>query len=124
MLDLAQDLGFANGVGVGNLVFMDSNANGRFDAAVDEGLGGIIVERFMRSGSSTPLAVTVSSSDGSYKFTVPPGDYHVQVPAHVAPDAPLALMDSSLGAGHRGHQGLALDDDADEDGVDDGQPRS
>ena len=61
--DLTIDFGFrtATSAGLGNLVFIDSNANGRYDGA-DTGVGGVKVE-LVNSGSGTVVATT--TTDGA-----------------------------------------------------------
>ncbi len=64
---LEADFGFYGRKGtVGDLVFMDLNANGAFDSG-DYGIGNVTVNLLDTNG--TVLATTVTAADGSYRFT-------------------------------------------------------
>lgn len=117
--DLTIDLGFFMPVGVGNLVFIDTDGNGHADPG--EGVPGVIV-RLFRDGDDPELAIPVSEvttdTAGQFLFLdIPEGDYFLQVPA------------SEFGGGHPLHGATALpgttpaaDDDAGDDTIDSGDP--
>jgi hypothetical protein len=91
-VDLTVDFGFQNPVGVGNLVFIDANHNGRAD--VGEGVGNVIVEVYRSTetpASGLPLFRTTTTSDGHYLFThLTGGSYFVHISSiNFAPGAPL-----------------------------------
>jgi hypothetical protein len=116
--DLTIDFGFYRFVGVGNLVFIDSNYNGRADAG--EGVGGVAVELYQAGAVipfDAPTATTTTATDGSYLFTnLNPGSYFVHVPAtQFSFGAPLYGYASMLGM-------QAGDDNLGEKGIDDGNP--
>lgn len=118
--NLTIDFGFYTPVGIGNLVFLDANGNGKAD--VSEGVGGVTVQLF-KAGSDyvtdAPVASQVTStataSKGSYMFTgLLPGSYYLHIPSTMfAAGAPLAGTVSMTGA-----QSTGGDDDTGEDGID------
>lgn len=117
--DLTIDFGFSQSMGIGNLVFIDANGNGRADAG--EGASGIEVQLFRAldiPGWSPPLATTTTDSFGRYSFLgLLPGAYIVHIPwTQFAPGAPLHNLVSLAGT----QQG---DDDLGEDGIDEAQPQ-
>ncbi len=123
--DLTVDFGFAppNAVelGVGNLVFVDANGNGRADN--DEGRDGVLVQLFDAGDNpqtDAPRAEVTTTHGGTYLFAgLREGAYFVHVPAsQFQAGAPLAGLLSVPGAG--GDWGM--DDDFDENGVDAEQP--
>jgi hypothetical protein len=78
--------------GVGNLVFVDANANGKADPG--EGKGGVEVGLFAAGAdplADAPLAVAVTDADGFYLISgVPDGSYFLQVKsANFLPAGPL-----------------------------------
>ncbi len=81
--DLTIDFGFQNPVGIGNLVFMDTNDNGLFDTG--EGVDGVTVELYPQGqtpGENVPLFTQVTSNGGRYVFNyLPSGYYFVNIPA-------------------------------------------
>ncbi len=98
--DITLDAGFFRRASLGDLVFLDANANGVQDGG-DAGLGGVRVELFDAGGVFQRF--TTTASDGSYAFTgLRPGDYSVRF---VAPEG-FALT-SALQGGNP-----ALDSDA------------
>ncbi|MBI2929391.1 MAG: Ig-like domain-containing protein, partial [Verrucomicrobia bacterium] len=87
--DLAIDFGFraAQPMSIGNQVFLELNANGRFDGA-DTGIDGVVVNLLRDANNNggldpeeqTPLATTTTSDGGRYSFTdVAAGNYWVEV---------------------------------------------
>ena len=123
--DLTIDFGFYDpGVptlGVGNVVFIDANHNGRYDAG--EGVQGVTVQLFAAGAlplTDAPLSSTVTDAQGGYLLTTNvPGDYVVFIPpSEFAAGRPLYGRLSLPGNG--GDDGV--DDDADENGVDSAHP--
>jgi len=108
-------------VGVGNLVFVDENGNGRYDSG--EGRDGVLIELFTAGANplaDSPLAQMVTSEGGLYLFRrLVEGSYFVHVPAsQFQTGAPLAGLASLPGSG--GDWGI--DDDLDENGIDAPEP--
>jgi uncharacterized repeat protein (TIGR01451 family) len=121
--DLTIDLGFApKPLSVGNLVFRDLNEDGRFSTG-DQPIAGVPLQLF-RVGDNpqfdTPLAITLSSANGSYLLqTFAEGDYYIHIPASAfAIGGPLAGATSVPGFGSDD----GTDDDANEDGIDSPNP--
>lgn len=123
--NLTIDFGFAtvdpDEVGVGNLVFVDSNGNSKYDTG--EGIEGVVIQLFHASANpqtDSPLDEIVTSTGGLYLFRgLVEGSYFVHVPAsQFQVGAPLAGLKSI--PGHGGDWGL--DDDFDENGVDAPEP--
>ncbi|MEA3013736.1 MAG: trimeric autotransporter adhesin, partial [Sphingomonadales bacterium] len=68
---------------VGNLVFLDANNNGVFDAG-DSGIDGITVQLYHANGSAA--ATTVTAGGGLYSFTgLAEGDYYLLIDAAELP---------------------------------------
>ena len=116
--DLTIDFGFYQFVGVGNLVFIDANYNGRADPG--EGVSGVALELYQAGAVipfDAPVATTTTASDGSYLFTdLTPGSYFVRVPpSQFSFGAPLYNYASVLGT-------QLGDDNLGEKGLDDGNP--
>jgi hypothetical protein len=120
-------------VSLGNLVFHDRLVNGKFDAGVDEGIDGVVVELWSPGADgvvgggddalvdwdpTTPgLQSTVTTSGGGwYLFTrLPSGKYYTKIPAsEFAATKPLEKYVSTPGAG----VDETTDHPADENGVD------
>lgn len=82
-VDLTVDFGFQIPVGLGNLVFIDSNHNGHADPG--EGVGGVTVEIYAADqppGVGQYLFSTSTTADGHYLFEhLSTGDYIVHIPA-------------------------------------------
>lgn len=119
-VDLTIDLGFYRLVGVGNLVFVDANQNGRADAG--EGVNGVTVKLFAQGANpltGTPVATTTTASGGRYLFAnVAPGNYFVHIPpAEFQAGGDLAGTVSLAGTN-------AGDDNAGEDGIDNSNPQT
>jgi hypothetical protein len=117
-IDLTVDFGFQNPVGIGNLVFIDGNANGRFDS--DEGLDGVQVELYRAGqtpGETLPIFTQTTSGGGRYLFNfLTTGSYIVYVPSsQFIAGSPLAGTLSVPGT-------VNGDDDLGEDGIDDPNP--
>ncbi len=123
--DLTVDFGFAppdpNEVGAGNLVFVDQNGNGRYDAG--EGRDGVLVQLFQAADdpqTATPLAAMTTTGEGVYLFTgLTEGAYFVHIPAsQFQTGGALEGLLSVPGAG----EDWGLDDDFDENGIDSDEP--
>ena len=120
-VDLTVDLGFvlpAGKVGVGNLVFIDTNNNGHYDDG--EGAAGVTVQLFAAGAdplTDAPVAAVISAADGSYLVgNLSPGSYFLFIPpSQFGAGAPLFSALSVTGT-------QAGDDDAGEDGIDDAFP--
>lgn len=126
MVDLTHDFGFlrraTSPVSIGNLVFRDLNINGKRDAG-ETGIVGVQVKLFhfgANVATDTPVASTVTGTDGSYLFTqLTPGEFIVHVPAsEFGSGKPLEGLQSSPGNGGD----VQDDDDTDENGVDVASP--
>ena len=116
-VDLTVDFGFQIPVGIGNLVFIDSNHNGHADPG--EGVGGVKVEVYNASsppGVGQYLYSTTTTADGHYLFNhLSTGDYIVYLPpSNFQFGHPLyGLLSIPDGGGHPDG-----DDDVGENGVD------
>lgn len=65
-------------LGVGNLVWTDSNDNGRFDAG--EGVSGAVVQ--LLDASNTVITSTTTDATGLYQLTTTvPGTYYARIPS-------------------------------------------
>lgn len=104
------------GTTIGNLVFIDGNANGIADSG--EGVPDVRVN--LKTAYGVPVASTSTGASGEYAFVdVPPGSYFVEVPpAMFASSGPLDGMKSLPGVMQAG------DDDISEDGIDAPEPRA
>jgi hypothetical protein len=116
--DLTIDFGFFRSVGVGNLVFIDANYNGRADAG--EGVGDVTVEIYsegMVVPFDAPVATTTTATDGTYLFTgLQPGRYFIRIPSWQFDfGMPLYFHASVFGT-------QTSDDHLGEDGLDTGHP--
>lgn len=117
--DLTIDFGFYAAMGLGNLVFIDANGNGRAD--LGEGVEGVSVELYTAGtvpGWNTPIATTITDAFGRYFFgELIPGDYIVHIPYTLfQPGAPLENL-ASLPATAIG------DDDSGQDGLPEANPQ-
>ncbi len=124
-VDLTQDFGFilraSSPLSIGNLVFIDANHSGHYDAG--EGVSGVLVQLFNEGddpSSATPVATQLTGTDGDYIFDgLLPGRYFVHIAASsFSSGQPLQGMLSMTGNG--GDDGL--DDNVDENGIDDSRP--
>lgn len=61
---------------IGDFVWSDTNANGIQDDG-EPGIANVVVNLYGCDGSV--VRSTITAGDGSYSFTVPPGDYYVEV---------------------------------------------
>lgn len=110
----------AGQVCVGNVVFIDTNGNGKYDAG--EGVPNVEVDIFT-SGTDpetgTPVQMAFTGSEGNYLFFfLDDGSYFVHIPAsefQIGGD--LVGMHSIPGT-----SGVNADDDVGEDGIDDITP--
>jgi hypothetical protein len=123
-VDLTIDFGFQTPVGVGNLVYIDSNVNGFAD--LGEGVDGVTVELYRADqtpGFGLPIFSRVTSGGGHYFFdSLPAGDYRLHIPpSEFEPGRPLYMLESSPGASS---VTATLDDNVDdnENGLDDPTP--
>ena len=100
-------------IGLGNLVFFDTNGNGHYDEG--EGVNGVTVQLYTSAqtpGAGVPLFSQVTVNGGRYLFgQIPAGSYRVHIPASMfATGAPLASTMSIAEA-------VSGDDDVGEDGI-------
>lgn len=119
-IDLTIDFGFQRTVGLGNLVFVDADENGRYDFG--EGTPGVRVELYRADqtpGLDLPILTTYTDADGVYFFDqLTPGDYRVRIPpSEFQFGRPLWRLLSLPGV-------AAGDDDLGEKGIDDPQPEA
>ena len=123
--DATIDLGFYDPaqpvIGVGNLVFIDANGNGHYDAG--EGVAGVTVQLFAAGAdplSTPPLDVAVTDAQGTYLLTTNlAGDYMVFIPpSEFSSGRPLNGYLSMTGNGSND----GVDDDTDENGIDSAHP--
>ena len=85
------DIGFNNGLSLGNLVWGDVNNNGTVDPG-ENGIDGVPVELIL--GAST-VATTTTTSGGTYLFSgLAPGDYIVRI----VPPAGYCSSTGSIGS--------------------------
>lgn len=115
-IDLTVDFGFANPMGVGNLVFIDANTNGHYDAG--EGVEGVTVELYRSTdtpGSSSPVTSQLTNANGHYLFDyLLTGSYFVYIPStEFNTGGPLEGKISVSGSA-----AAAVDDSVDENGID------
>lgn len=113
-VDMTIDFGFYHLVGIGNLVFIDANQNGRADNG--EGIDGVTVKLFAQGTNpltGAPVATTTSAGGGRYQFaSLTPGNYFVHIPpAEFLAGGDLLGTVSSPGT-------VAGDDDTGENGID------
>lgn len=103
------------GTTIGNLVFIDRNANGVADPT--EGVVGVTVN--LKTSAGAQVTSTSTDANGLYGFAdVVPGAYYLEIPAAMfATAAPLGGMKSLPGVMATG------DDDVSEDGIDAADPR-
>ncbi len=73
---------------MGNLVFRDANADGKYQAGVDTGLAGVTVELVYNDGAGgadTAVVSTTTDANGGYLMYAPPAvapqSYKVRIPA-------------------------------------------
>jgi protocatechuate 3,4-dioxygenase beta subunit len=113
--NLTVDFGFSQGVGVGNLVFRDTNNNGRYDSSADTPLVGVAMHLYAAAtppGTGQPLATTVTDTLGLYRFTsLQPGSYIVHIPATAMLSSTLKNLISSTAT-------ASGDDNVGENGLD------
>lgn len=122
--DLTIDFGFQTPVGVGNLVYIDSNENGAADAG--EGVDGVTVELYRGNqtpGFGIPIFSRITSEGGRYFFdSLPAGDYILNIPSsEFEPGRPLYGLESATGVSS---VSAVLDDNVtdNENGIDDPTP--
>jgi Putative Ig domain/SdrD B-like domain len=99
--------------GLGNVVFIDTDGDGRFDPG--EGRDGVRLDLFSATG--TYLASTVTTGGGCYLFAnLQPGSYFVKIPE-------TQFVGAGVLAGYVSWPGQGgdtlVDDTADENGIDD-----
>jgi hypothetical protein len=103
---------------VGNLVFVDVNENGRFDAGADYGAAGIRIELYALGDLpelDDPVDATTTLSDGSYHLSATePGAYYLYIPtSEFGPGKSLAAMTPHAMFG----DDEGVDDDADQNAL-------
>ena len=87
--DLTIDFAFVPQVTVGNLVFRDMNASGKYESTIDLPASGVVLQLFnsgtttaaIQTGSATYIATTTTDAQGRYSFTTAPGSYFLYAPA-------------------------------------------
>lgn len=119
-VDLTRDFGFAAGVGVGNLVFHDVNDDGVFDPQTETPLSGVRVELWTSSIPPTMTGYQITNQDGLYGFHVPPGTYHLRIPAEEFQTG--GDLHTAVSSTDPAISSAAADDDGGEDGQDDSAP--
>lgn len=115
--NLTVDFGFSfppNRLGLGNVVFVDLDANGHFDDG--EGMGDVVVELFLQGDdpeSDSPVAIRTTRPDGTYLFgNLEEGNYFLHIPKEqFVAGAPLFSALSVTGV-------TAGDDELGEEGID------
>jgi hypothetical protein len=106
-------------VALGNRVFWDRNANGRFEPTApisqETGISGVVVQ-LLRFGQSTPISTTTTTAGGFYSFDqLPLGQYVVCVAgSNFGPNGALKDYTSSPGVGNDD----TSDEGNDENGID------
>ncbi|MBL9146894.1 MAG: putative Ig domain-containing protein [Verrucomicrobiaceae bacterium] len=118
--DLTVDFGFYDRCGVGNLVFVDANGNGKADN--NEGVSGVTVKLFAAGADprfDTPLAtqVTETTRKGFFMFLdLNPGAYFLHIPAAMFQTGGPLLGKASM----TGVEATSVDDSSGENGIDPG----
>lgn len=117
--DLTIDMGFYKPVGVGNLVFVDSDGNGHADPG--EGVSGVIVRLFLEGAdplTANPVSEVTTDTQGEFMFTeIGEGSYFVHIPpSEFASGNPLFGASGIAGATASG------DDDLGENTLSGGDP--
>lgn len=111
------------GFTVGNLVFLDVNADGRYSSATDSPISGVDVEVWSAGGDDSIggsddylVGTATTNSNGAWKLTrVPPGSIYARIPAsEFATDGPLQ------GAAPSPTGDPMEDDQESQDGISDG----
>jgi hypothetical protein len=104
---------------VGNIVFKDSNNNGKYDTG-EPLLDGIVMEIFLASNLSQPVLTQTTQNGGRYLFPdLPAGDYIVRIrPSNFQGSGPLSGYLSSTGVDNS----QTSDDNLTENGIDDFNP--
>lgn len=110
-------------VGLGNLVFIDNNDNGRYEPGSGETPAVGITVGLYRDGAdptvTAPLRTTTTAADGSYWFDgLDPGRYFVHLAPRVFQTAPLIAHRAASTAGGD----TSADDDMDQNGLIGKQP--
>jgi SdrD B-like domain/GEVED domain len=117
-VNLTVDFGFqSEKVALGNLVFMDTNNDGNFDAGTDMPLNDVIVWLFKSSddpATATPTAKDTTSGGGFYLFDqLDEGQYFVFIPA--SEFTTVETLFNKISATPEGGD-TATDDNSDENG--------
>jgi hypothetical protein len=120
---LTVDMGFMRPLAVGNLVYVDTNANGHADAG--EGVPGIVVQLFAEGADPLvdgPLSESVTDALGHYLHSsLVPGNYFVHIPA--SQFQPGKILYSAQPWAYAGEPPPG-DDDASEDSLASGSPET
>lgn len=122
-VDLTQDFGFASGVSIGNLVFLDSNDDGVFDPNTESGIAGVPVEIYsvpLLLGSPQLVATTTTNEYGLYGFSVNAGTYFVRIPARAFQSG--GALHQGMSSPDNGQPSGVRDDNQAEDGIDNSSP--
>lgn len=120
--DMTVDLGFYRPLALGNLVFVDTNGNGKADPG--EGISGVDVQLFRAGdtpGVDFALLDLVTDDTGHFLFGgLMPGDYKLFIPPSQFQQG--GVLEGALSVPGVGAAGE--DDDVSEDGIDDVAPAS
>jgi hypothetical protein len=111
--DTSIDFGFTP-LRIGDRVWFDNNANGVQDAG-ETGVAGVVVELFTASNLMTPIATSLTDSNGNYFFTSTNSPVQAGIDYQVAvryAGAPASLNNRQLTLTDRG-----TDDGLDSDGI-------
>jgi hypothetical protein len=108
------DFGYYLNGSIGNLVWIDANHNGVYEAGTDWGINGITVQIFEAGktpGVDDPVATQTTSGGGLYQFTdLTPGDYFVYLPTHPtglpAVTSPSVNADNQIDNDNNGSQSV------------------
>jgi len=131
-IDYTVDFGFFKSVGIGNLVWLDFNGNGTFDASNNEGVDGIPVNLYRpgfgpdgiagNADDAAIVATTNTHDGGTYSFTnLAPGGYVVNIPAAVFANVGASILAKARSLPGNGADN-GVDDDSDENGLDSTNP--
>jgi hypothetical protein len=92
---LAIDFGFVPRLGLGNLVFLDNNTDGKYAAGTDAPLANVPVEAvFVFGGNEFVIATTQTDASGLFRLWVAPSrTYYLRIAAsQFASGGPLSLL--------------------------------
>lgn len=92
-VDLTVDFGVRSLGSIGDLVWVDTNADGAYDAGIDHGVGGVTLllteagpDGVFGTADDVDAGSTITAADGSYTFeNLGPGTYRVDVDDSTVP---------------------------------------